>query len=95
MRIRVLGGEGGGLLSDVQVFLVGNAGSPSANILRTAFPATSKVSESGAVEYAIKPGPGSSKIVDAVEIESPTLTVLLVGVAVLIVGLVIALFVKK
>lgn len=96
MRIRVLGGTGGGFLSDVKVFLVGEKGSKAAAVLSSVFPTTAEGRSDGSVAYAIQPGAAATpKLVDAVEIESPTLTALLVGVAVLIVGLVVALIVKK
>lgn len=96
MRIRVLGGNGGGFLSDVKVWLVGAKDSAAADFLRRVFPSSSVVREDGSVGYGISPGTGQTpKVVDAVEIESPTLTAIILGVLLLVAGLTIALILKK
>lgn len=87
MKIKVLGGDGRGLLSDVTVWLVGLPNSQSATILSTAFPSRIQKREDGSIALPIEPGPtGLPSIVDAVEIESPTVTILM------IVSLVVVLF---
>jgi len=95
MKIRVLGGDGGGVLSDITVYLVGEKDSNAVDLLSQLFPNRIERRSDGSVALPIRPG-GSTvpRIVDAVEIESPVLNgILVVGFAIVLIAL-ISLFRK-